>query len=208
VTVQSLAWALDQSVPGTAKLVLLALANRAEDDTGYVHFDAAAAARLAVIPERSLWRYLGALERNGYLDKEASTDERKYWLALDRVSSAPWSWTADDLPDEADTESAAPASVVASAPRRLDSAPQNFSRDRQIETRKSAAPTAEPRTEFPIVEGSKAHKAWCERLRAEDKLVPFTRWITLADGKPARGFYMPSLFPPRRDGIENLEGAA
>lgn len=210
MTIQSLAWSLDQPIPGTAKLVLIALANRADHTTGHCSFDAHDTATESQISEASLWRYIGALERNGYLAQDKKRDGRDIWLQMDREDISPWSWAAEDQnreDGEGDAESASPA------PRKVRAgggAVPAFSRDRQAEARESAnaPPPGRPIDQIAIIEGSKAHDAWCRHLRDQHKVPPYVRWIILADGRQAKGFYMPSLFPPRTDGIENLEGAA
>src|SRR5271165_5342565 len=102
MTIQSLAWAFDQNVPSNAKLVLLALANRACHRTGRVDFDAEEVSAESGVPTRSLPRYLGALKRNGYLAEEQikqGDGAKCYWLVFERVSSLPWAW---DHPEQAD----------------------------------------------------------------------------------------------------------
>ncbi len=202
MTIQSLAWVLEQPVPGTAKLVLMALGNHADHTNGYVHFDAATIAREATIEVRSLWRYLGALERNGYLAKDehrAGAEKRNYWLGFDRDVTRPWSWSADEQV-EADETSAPPAT---------SDAPTAFRPVEQAKARAAVeAPSAAQGLGVPIIDGSRAAKEWADYLRARGQIPPFVMAIKTADGKDARGFYMPSLFPPADDGIESLEGAA
>lgn len=199
---QSSAWAIDQPVPGTAKLVLIGLANYADDATGEVRLDVPAVSRIAVIRETSLPRYLAALERNQYLDKTETSDGRKYWLAFSRESAAPWSWSADDLPTETESQ-------ASPAPAR-DSAPSAFSKARQVEAREKLAPPKSQSTpqQVPVIEGTDAARAWIAHDRAQGRVTPFIQWVQTKDGKNARGFYKPTLFPPRQDRIENLEGAA
>jgi hypothetical protein len=195
MTIQSLAWAMEAPVPGTAKLVLLALANHANYVDGFVNFDAPTVAREASIQISGLWRYLGALERNGYLAKDerktAEGERRDYWLLLDRETSAPWAWSAHDgveHPDDADA--AAPVSS-------RQTAPKSFMGQHQVEARKQAAAQDEAHRSqgVPIIEGSKAFHAWCGHLRARRQITPFIQTI-IVNGKELRGFYRPTLFPP------------
>lgn len=209
MTVASLAWAISQNVPGNSKLVLIALANYADDSTGKVAFDADAIARIACIRPHSLFRYLGALERNGYVVSEKQKD-REYWLQLDRENEAPWSWGADaaesDRAVEFESQISAPREHRESLPRRK--LPSAFSRERQAKQREVAsAPPPERALGIPIVEGTRAYFAWLNWFRGQRKIAPFVMAI-VADGKPARGFYRPSLFPPAlpEQNTQNLEG--
>jgi hypothetical protein len=214
VTIQALAWAMDQAPPGTAKLVLQALANHADHTNGYVHFDAPTIAQEASIQVVSLWRYLGALERNGYLEKDerkpGDTDKRDYWLVLDRNPALPWSWSAQDIPESSDVAASevAPAHATPSSANQIS--PRGFSRDRQTQARKAASDAdAAARTNgVPVIEGSKAFLAWCAYLRRQRQVIPFTMSIQVDDGKWARGFYRPTLFPPRQDESQTVEDVA
>jgi hypothetical protein len=207
MTAQALAWTLDQPVPGTAKLVLIGLGNHADHTTGFVHFDAPTVAALAVIGVPSLWRYLGALERNGFLAKDdrksADGDRRDYWLMLDRDPALPWSWSAQETQDDASADDepqdveVADSVVPPPKPSAPSAAPNAFRRDRQDKARNEikAAEPVPPAGQFPVIEGSKAFEAWTKHLREHKRVMPFTQAV-LADGKYRRGVYMPSLFPP------------
>jgi hypothetical protein len=99
MSVQALSWAIEQQLPAKPKLALIALANHAEPGTGYCHFETATIAREASTSPAGLWRYLGALERNGYLSKTIRKtkrgDERDYWLAFSRNELEAWAWGTD-----------------------------------------------------------------------------------------------------------------
>lgn len=208
MTIQALAWATDQQVPSTAALVLRALANHADHTNGFVHFDASTIAAEASINVASLWRYLGALERNGYLQKDerksADGDRRDYWLILDRDSSLPWSWSAQDSQDDtsADDEPGGVEAADSYFPRPAASAPSSapkaFRRDRQVASREQikAAEPLPPDGMKPIIQGSRAFDAWNNHYRNVLRRPPPFIMSIIADGKPARGFYEPTLFPP------------
>lgn len=196
VTIQALAWAMDQSLPDKPKLVLMALANHADHTNGFVHFDAGTIAREVSIREPSLWRYLGALERNGYLAKDqrktAEGDKREYWLALDRDATVPWAWAAHDVEhaEDADPPLEASTQPIQSA------APGGFDKSKQAAQRHINAETArKPDDPFAIIEGSRAFIAWCNYLRERRLPTPYVRSM-IVQGKEVRGFPMPSLFPP------------
>ena len=200
--IHSLAWALDQPIPGTAKLVLIGCSKDANDGTGLVNFDPEEVARVAHIAVPSLWRYLGALERNQYLDKDETLDGRRYYLVLDRETDVPWSWSVDDVQLPAEDEPA-PTS------RKIEKAAPRFSRAKQSEVREAS--TA-PRDDRPpdmvgVIEGTEAFHKWVKHDRSLGRVPPFVMAIKTVSGKDARGFYKPTLFPPQ-DRLENLEGAA
>ena len=204
--IHSLAWALDQPIPGTAKLVLIGCSKDANDGTGLVNFDPEEVARTAHIAVPSLARYLAALERNQYLDKDEALDGRRYYLVLDRESDAPWAWLPGESQDLDNSESDAPAP---SRPRRAEKAPPRFSRAKQSEVREAS--TA-PRDDRPpdlvgVIEGTEAFHKWVKHDRSLGRVPPFVMAIKTVAGKDARGFYKPSLFPPQ-DRLDNLEGAA
>jgi hypothetical protein len=205
MTIQALAWAIEQQVPGEAKLVLLALANHADHMTGEVRFDATALSRESVVPESSLPRYLGALRRNGFIARADSKDGRRYWLQFDRDPSRAWAWSAEDHQrhegDDAPATGERRSALVGAAP------PPAFRPARQAEAREQvvAAEAARVAEGVPVIEGSKAFEAWCRHFRAQRQITPYVRLI-IADGQERRGFMMPTLFPPREN-VENVEAA-
>jgi hypothetical protein len=209
VTIQSLAWAFDQHIPGNAKRVLLALANRACHRTGRIDFDAEAISTESCVSARSLSRYFGALKRNGYIaDEENKQIEggKAYGLKFERADM-PWSWGAEPVDEE--FESVVTAEDVKGI---LGPPPRNFSRDKQIEQRRTVATPVHasrpPEQKFPIIEGSRAYDAWLAHYRRIRTPAPYLRWIKTDDGSDARGFYEPSLFPPRQERIDDVEGVA
>lgn len=183
MTIQALAWSIDQPIPGVAKLVLIALANHANYTNGYVHFEGSVISREAVVPERSLWRYIGALERNGYLRKEVrkrhGSEQREYWLALDHDVSQPWQWSAqdDDRDDGSETSTAPPDGPVGFRPPEV------------------VTETFRPHL-APVIEGSPAFDLWMRHYRSMRKPPPYVRTI-IVNGKEMRGFWMPTAMPPQ-----------
>ena len=197
MSAHAIAWSLDQRLPGTPKLVLIALANFANHKTGRVDFDSETIANFASIRESGLYRYLGALERNGYVRKDVRKtpqgEERDYWLALDRDPALAWHWSAQDDEGEATAGGPAPESVPSGT-----SSPA-FDRTKQDDERKASQAAhddpARPVGMVGVIEGSKAFRAWCGHLRAQNKVVPYVRGIRV-NGEATRGFWMPTLFPP------------
>lgn len=183
MTIQSLSWALEQPIPGAAKLVLLAMANHASHTSGCVLFDTVTISREASVPERSLWRYIGALERNGYLHKHTykrrGEELRDYRLCLSHVAQE-WQWAPqDDVDAPEGVEPSGGAAAPSEAPDGLGAA---------------AEPAERPGALTPIFEGSKEDEAWSRHFRERRRLRPFVRTI-IVNGKECRGYWMPSLRP-------------
>lgn len=95
MSIQAVAWALSQKIPGTNKLVLIALANYADEETGHCWPSVEKIAKQASCSPRSVHSYIGALRRNGFLDvrsgrsKAGTVRTNDYWLLMDRAP-APW----------------------------------------------------------------------------------------------------------------------
>ena len=195
MTIQSLSWALDQRLPGEAKLVLLALANRADHTTGQVYLDAASVAAEASISESSLPRYLGALRRNGYLARDGRPEDRHYWLLFDRDIAREWAWDAAEIAAENDSApSARPAP---------DNAPPRFQKAAQATARAKLAKPEERKPVF-VQFGTRAWDAWVQhKLRTEGRKWSLTT-KGIAAGKEVTGWYFPTLFPPADEQGEQI----
>lgn len=96
MSIQAVAWVLeDENVPGFARLVLISLANHADNKTGHSWPSVATIAKEAKISPRSVHTYLGALRRNGYIDiesgrhKAGAARSNNYWIRFDRPND-PW----------------------------------------------------------------------------------------------------------------------
>lgn len=110
MSIQAVAWALEQDIPGTAKLVLVSLANHADHTTGHCWPSGETIAREASASLRSVYRYVGALRRNGYVrvlnrrGKDGKHRANDYWLLFDRPAAI-WDWldgvTGDETQDAA-----------------------------------------------------------------------------------------------------------
>lgn len=106
-------WALDQpDIPGRPKLVLVAIANHADHTDGYCWLKAETIAREASCTPRSVFRFIGALVRNGYLRRaprrgaDGKQRANDYWILFNREDRT-WDWKAglegqesDGLDDE------------------------------------------------------------------------------------------------------------
>ena len=110
MSIQAVAWVLDQhpdNLPGKPKLVMVSIANHADHTNGYCFLNLVTISRESSLPVRSLYRYIGALVRNGYLRKELrkggdgkqrATD---YWILFRREPLA-WEWGGSAAIDDAD----------------------------------------------------------------------------------------------------------
>lgn len=117
MSIQAVGWALEQKLPARPKLVLCALANRADHEDGYCWMKAERIAREAACSPRAVFNFIGDLIRNGYIRKaERVGDDGKqrandYWILLDRDPQIPWNsdrsaGPAEDV--EVDTTSGEP----------------------------------------------------------------------------------------------------
>jgi hypothetical protein len=111
MSIQAVAWVLSQKgedLPGTARLVMIALANHADHTSGHCWPSIETIANEAGCAERTASRYLGALRRNGWIDvrstQRASGKFRSndYWILFDH-KPAPWRYY-DKETEEADDE--------------------------------------------------------------------------------------------------------
>lgn len=123
MSIQAVAWVLDQDaddLPGKAKLVLVSIANHADHTNGYCWLNLDTIARESSMPVRSLFRYIGALVRNGFLRKELRKGKdgkqraTDYWVLFDRPP-AKWDWgaKADGAEDEEPQDVVDPSATVA-----------------------------------------------------------------------------------------------
>ena len=110
MSIQAVSWALDQDLPARPKLVLISIANHANHTDGYCWLKAETIAAEAACTPRSVYRFVGALIRNGYLKKSPKKgDDGKqrandYWMLFNRDDAA-WDWGAG-LGDDRDTDDA------------------------------------------------------------------------------------------------------
>lgn len=106
MSIQAVAWALDQDLPARPKLVLVSIANHANHVDGYCWLRLDTIAAEASCSRRAVFNFIGDLVRNGYVRKaqRRAEDGRQrandYWIMIDRPE-APWiSVSKVDVPDE------------------------------------------------------------------------------------------------------------
>lgn len=108
MSIQAVAWALDQKLPARPKLVLVSIANHANHTDGYCWLRIDTIAAEASCSERAVFNFLGALVRNGFVRKaqRRADDGRQrandYWILLDRDPDRDWIKDAVGEPDEAE----------------------------------------------------------------------------------------------------------
>lgn len=196
MTIQALAWAIDQQLPPKPKLVLLSLANHADHMTGKVDFLPSTIAWESATPQGSIWRFLGALERNGFLEHDQrgeSAEERDYYLLIDRNPALPWSWGASG--EEGDEQESASHHQTS----RPIETPPGFDRSKQNEKRVAAAKAKEEQkpTQVFVIEGTPAFEAWCAfKSREKGHAWRLADARHMVDGNFRRGWWFPTLFPP------------
>lgn len=109
MSIQAVAWALEQDLPARPKLVLVSIANHANHVDGYCWLKAETIAREAACTPRSIYNFVGALVRNGFIrkslrkgddGKQRATD---YWILFDREEK-PWDQDAHLESNEGDGE--------------------------------------------------------------------------------------------------------
>lgn len=141
MSVEATGWAFRQKLPPKPKIVLLALADQTDERTGRVCYgrtDMKYLAEKCSIAERSLYRYLAALIRNGYAIRESGKErghESQYWLCLDRATTKIEEWQWSGAPDDAgdDTETDDPQDVEGGSAKMADRTPvENPAGDAQI----------------------------------------------------------------------------
>lgn len=99
MSIQAVAWALEQDLPARPKLVLVSIANHANHTDGYCWLKAETIAGEAACTSRSVYRFIGGLVRNGYLRKAPRKGEdgkqraNDYWIIFNR-EPADWDWGA------------------------------------------------------------------------------------------------------------------
>ncbi len=259
MSIQAVAWALEQNIPGTAKLVLISLANCADHQTGHCWPSMERIAREASCSRRSVFTYVGALRRNGFVDvrtgrgKTGGAHTNDYWLLMDRAPNA-WDFGKGGEPDEPDdpqdivcatvadtkmqheTDGEVCANIahsshtvcatrlqtepslsepsesfpvegrdpppmpqstqVVSPPPAL--APPDFDPNarKAEQARLQAAEEARSKKQmFPVIQGTKSWEAWIVHGHK-----PTLVTTVIVNGKHHRGWYFPTLFPPKSTG--------
>jgi hypothetical protein len=123
MSIQAVAWALDQDLPARPKLVLVSIANHANHTDGYCWLRLDTIAAEASCSRRAVFNFIGDLIRNGYIRKapKRGDDGRQrandYWILLHR-EPAPWIGTrpesaSEEIADDDVEEATEPQDVEA-----------------------------------------------------------------------------------------------
>jgi hypothetical protein len=254
MSIQAVGWVLSQKaedLPGTARLVLISLANHANHVTGHSFNSIELIAKEAGCSERTASRYIYALSRNGFVDvrrttrKDGKFRSNDYWIIFERIS-APWQYfnrdgfgddqkepdanladgeytteglaeaveNPEDSPGLAYGPSAtvgitqsllqpsesqpSPTEIVDSpVPGIASTVPIGYQPQARIEeaARNKAAEEARTSKPQPVIEGSKPWQAWI----AHGHKPGLVGKVDI-NGKVHRGWYFPSLYPPKSTG--------
>jgi hypothetical protein len=211
-----------------AKLVLISLANHADHVSGHCWPSAPTIARESSCSVRSVYRLVAALERNGFIDvrrvKGSDNKQRSNnsWIRFDRPSASWQFFPEDEKDDDSDsvsrdtetpehdenglehaTVSPGPSDIGVTRQESLEpsvlepSVPTSFAPSARPDeqARLQAAEEARKPKRIPVVLGTLPWLAWCNRGHP-----PTLIGTVLFDGKPRRGWYFPTLFPPKSTG--------
>jgi hypothetical protein len=105
MSIQAVAWALEQDIPARPKLVLVAICNHANHTDGYCWLKAETIEREAACTPRSVFNFVGMLIRNGFIRKALRRSEdgkqraNDYWVLFEREDK-PWESAAQGEPSE------------------------------------------------------------------------------------------------------------
>ena len=203
MSLEAITWAFRQDIPGTAKLVLLALANRADDETGQCWPGVTRIAKDASCSTRSAQVHIAALARNGFIEIQrvyASTNGRqrsnRYWILFDRVP-APWKSVKHEKIDEnLDVEGEG-----------ADSAPYTFTRDEESgggNTNPDSPPPVQPDSS-PIIEPSDSESLESRLVETQStptEATPVVHPQDVVTDKPKGRMLNQANFDPQRQAKE------
>lgn len=111
MSIQAVAWALDQDLPARPKLVLVSIANHANHVDGYCWLRLDTIAQEASCSRRAVFNFIGDLVRNGYVRKaqRRADDGRQrandYWILINRT---PADWISTGKPEAAEIDEPEP----------------------------------------------------------------------------------------------------
>lgn len=100
MSIQAVAWALEQDIPARPKLVLVSLANHADHTNGYCWLKAETIGGEAACSPRAVFNFIGDLIRNGYVRKsgkkgaDGKQRANDFWLLFDREQRE---WVSDRM---------------------------------------------------------------------------------------------------------------
>jgi len=112
MSVQAMTWAFAQDIPPKPKIVLLALANRADPQTGKCWPSLERVSQETSVPERTLIRHIHALVRNGYVIRDKSRGpggmqrNNTYYMVMDRDAAryGEWQFAGSTVDEDGDPD--------------------------------------------------------------------------------------------------------
>lgn len=110
MSIQAVAWALEQDLPARPKLVLVSIANHADHRTGYCYLRADTIAEEASCSVRGVHNFIGDLVRNGFIRREhkRAVDGKQrandYWILFSRAADVKWVGDRAGASDDAEPE--------------------------------------------------------------------------------------------------------
>lgn len=110
MSIQAVAWALDQNLPARPKLVLVSIANHANHNDGYCWLKVDTIASEASCSSRAVFNFIGDLIRNGFVRKAPRRGEdgkqraNDYWILINRVPAEWIKAGKDNDPDSAEVD--------------------------------------------------------------------------------------------------------
>lgn len=248
MSIQAVAWAIEQTIPAGPKLVLISIANHANHTDGYCWLKAETIAAEASCTARGVYRIIAALIRNGYIRKERRRSENgkqratDYWILFGRLEAS-WDWGKgvesederetqdvvgedeqddpvslgdDPLCDAVDKqfESCGPSDsgrppIRIAEPSKIK--PEKDARERTVmPPRRYQPPPPQPlgavvadkkAKQIFVYEGTRAWDAWIAFKRRTSGVPSWNLSTTVVvDGKPRRGWFFATLFPPQSTG--------
>jgi hypothetical protein len=109
MSIQAVAWALEQDIPARPKLVLVSLANHADHTNGYCWLKAETIGAEAACSPRAVFNFVGDLIRNGYVRKsgkkgaDGKQRANDFWLLFEREQRE-WISDRSSASDEAEPQ--------------------------------------------------------------------------------------------------------
>jgi hypothetical protein len=206
MSIQAVAWALEQDLPARPKLVLVSIANHANHKDGYCWLRIDTIAEEASCSPRGVFNFIGDLVRNGYIRKAPRKGEdgkqraNDYWILLDRE---PADWVSDrsaagdeDAAEASADDAAEPQDVVEPhAPGAVGE-----TGDKAVEN-----PPRHP-VEKPV-RAVGPHAPACSRIDSEEPSKTKPK-ITPIGERPPRGYARPPAVPPPAQGSTTSDGSS
>lgn len=197
MSIQAVAWALEQDMPARPKLVLVSLGNHADHRTGYCWLKAETIGEEASCSPRAVFNFIGDLIRNGYVRKAIRKSEdgkqraNDYWIVFDRaptewISDRTQSVVEDEESDGGDAAEIEATDAISSSPH----APRSTHTNTTDDSKTAAAPVD------MSAGASGPHATRCQRKSLDEpsKIKPKDTGANVFSAAP-RKYHAPPLAP-------------